>query len=557
MKHAAINFWMRLDRRLIALICLAVLPINLIAIWFSSVAVRESQEKVILAQSREFEILTSQESAKLQSLEQWCSDYVQTNLERMILPRNFSAVFSIHATNQMAMALEEMDLPGFVFVQEHEEEEKLYVRPSKNLLTLRQVTDIKTELQPFIQEQLTVSYSNTIKQLCEKPYYMAYYAMNNYTLGFAVDLQHMLHRWNTSLLTDCRLAVLYGEEILLTDGDGVLVEMKAVSPDSLAKGTAGDMTFLLYPGHSNKAVPGAYVVLQLLAWGSLTLLVLLWTLIRRQVIRPLRVLQKGMEQLEKEVDYRIDQEASTADFKYLYDAFNRMAEDIQKSHEKDILIYQTQLNNLKLQVNPHMLLNSLSMIYSLAQTKQYELIQKFTLQLVEYFRYCLRENNDLVPLRSELQFVANYMELQKTRFPGELAYTYYVDEKLEEALIPPLLIQNFVENATKYARSSQHPTEVLIWIRKNADRLNITVEDTGNGIPQEILSSLNGDQMYVDETGLQHIGVWNCRRRLEIFYKGDASLVLESKLGKGTSVHIDIPFLLREGESYDDIFNCG
>ena len=80
------RFWMRLDRRLIALICLAVLPINLLAIWFCSVAVRESQEKVRLARSREFTVLVSQEMAKLQSARQWYADFVQSNLDRLLLP---------------------------------------------------------------------------------------------------------------------------------------------------------------------------------------------------------------------------------------------------------------------------------------------------------------------------------------------------------------------------------------------------------------------------------------------------------------------------------------
>ena len=270
--------------------------------------------------------------------------------------------------------------------------------------------------------------------------------------------------------------------------------------------------------------------------------------IRRQVIAPIRVLQRAMAQLEGDVNLRIRTEASTEDFAYLYDSFNRMAEDIQKSHEKDILIYETQLNNLKLQVNPHMLLNSLSMIYSLAQTKQYELIQKFTMHLVEYFRYCLKENNDLVALRSELKFVENYIELQKTRFPGELSYAYYVDDGLEKVKIPPLLIQNFVENATKYARTGGHPTEVLLWIRQKDNKLHITIEDTGCGIPETVLQQLNTEQVYMDDTGTRHIGIWNCRRRLKLFYGNDASVHLDSEVGKGTQVHIVLPMPAEGGE---------
>ena len=551
------GFWQRLDRRLISLICIAVLPINFLAIWFSSLVVRESQDKLYLSQSREFQILVSQESVRIQSLEQWCADYIQANLNRMLQPKRFSAVFSIYATNQMAVSMEETKIPGFVFVQEHMEEEKLYLRSSKDLLTMPQVTEIKAEMQPFLRMQHNMVYTNSMQMFLGRLYYVGCYSMNNCTIGFAVDLNQMLERWNSSLLEECRIGFAEQNGVWIMNDNTFIHRSEESVVNPISRASWGDVSIILISDDSKPNVPSSYVILQVFAWGSLALLVLLWFMIRRQVIEPLQVLRDGMVHLEQSVDYRIEHSADTVDFTYLYNAFNRMAEDIQQSHEKDILIYQTQLNNLKLQVNPHMLLNSLSMIHSMAHTRQNELIQKFTLQLVEYFRYCLRENNDLVQLQSELRFVSNYIELQKTRFPGEISYAYYVDEELESALIPPLLIQNFVENATKYARTSGQLTEILLWIRSDADRLCITIEDTGKGISPEVLSVLNNNEMYVDSTGMQHIGVWNCRRRLDIFYKGNAKMMLESSVGKGTKVYIEIPLLFHEGDIADDFFNRG
>ena len=169
------------------------------------------------------------------------------------------------------------------------------------------------------------------------------------------------------------------------------------------------------------------------------------------------------------------------------------------------------------------------------------------MHLVEYFRYCLRENNDLVPLRAELRFVENYMEMQKTRFPGELAYTYLIEDGLGNALIPSLLIHNFVENAAKYARTGTDTVEVKLWIRREQDRLHMTIEDTGNGIMPEILDKLNQNQQYEDTNGQRHIGVWNCRRRLQTLFGDDTSLTIESTLGKGASVHIQMPLRMKEG----------
>ena len=541
-------FMKRLDRRLIALVCLAVLPINILAIWFSSVAVNESREKILLSQAKEFQLLARQSASDMQAMENWLSDFVQTNLDRMIRPRNFSAVYSIYATNHIAEAAAENGIGCFSFVQEHWDEEKLYLRATGKTIPLSRIQQVKEEFQPFLLKQREMAASNGIREIDGKFYYYEFYAMTNYTLGIAVDLQQLINSWNTSLLSDCHIGIQSGDVTLWTDEQGVLTQNLSVSNAIVSRESYGKVYITLCQNPNIITGSVAYMFLQILAWASLVLLVLLWMVIRRQVIAPIRVLQRAMAQLEGDVNLRIRTEASTEDFAYLYDSFNRMAEDIQKSHEKDILIYETQLNNLKLQVNPHMLLNSLSMIYSLAQTKQYELIQKFTMHLVEYFRYCLKENNDLVALRSELKFVENYIELQKTRFPGELSYAYYVDDGLEKVKIPPLLIQNFVENATKYARTGGHPTEVLLWIRQKDNKLHITIEDTGCGIPETVLQQLNTEQVYMDDTGTRHIGIWNCRRRLKLFYGNDASVHLDSKVGKGTQVHIVLPMPAEGGE---------
>ncbi len=101
-----------------------------------------------------------------------------------------------------------------------------------------------------------------------------------------------------------------------------------------------------------------------------------------------------MQEVEKEnLTFRIENtdKNETEDFRYLYRVFNRMAGEVEQSREKDKKMYQTELDNLKLQVNPHMLLNSFNMIYSLAQTKNYEYIQRYSMLLVEYFRYVLRD----------------------------------------------------------------------------------------------------------------------------------------------------------------------
>lgn len=535
------GIWRRLDWRLILLICLMVIPINILAIVFSTMAVNTSRQQVLQAQTGEFVRLTGREQEKIESVEEWFVAQIETDLRRLASPSQFSAVYSIALANQMGSMLNTCEVQGFGFVWEHQEEERLYIKGSSGQIGLAQTLTLRAEIA---DAKLS---GQGIMSFVGGSYYYTVYSFRNYTIGFAVDLEKELAQWRDTLAPDCGLAVSDGAGTLLTDESGALVRVEGALPGPvLAEVRMEMLTVSLLPTPSGTTVPAAHIWLQALAWGSLALLGALWLMIRRHVIAPIRTLQNGMEQLEQNGGYRISAQARTEDFAYLYSAFNQMAEDIQLSHEKDIRLYETQLNNLKLQVNPHMLLNSLTMIYSLAETKQYALIQKFTMSLVGYFRYCLRENNALVPLRSELRFVENYLDLQKMRFPGELSSNYLVQDSLEDALIPPLLIQNFVENAAKYARIPDKTVEILIWIRKQDKAMLIDIADTGKGMEPDVLERLNSSEPYTDHNGVRHIGIWNCRRRLEAFFGGGAALLVDSVPGRGTTIQLALPLRCRE-----------
>ena len=402
-----------------------------------------------------------------------------------------------------------------------------------------------------------------IEEFDGRPYYFICYRYKNYVIGLGMDLQEQFAGWlEGEAMEDC-LIWLFGEERAVVWnglGDCRFLESteegmeREVAEEMQAEETGQDSVWvqMTVGGKENRVclsgirmgqvVPAAYRVLLYLSYASLVLLGLIWILIRRQVINPLQVLQEGLKALDGEAYYRIEDTARTEDFAYIYQTFNKMADDILLSHERELQLYQTQLDNLKLQVNPHMLLNSLTTIYSLVQTRQYPTIQKFVMDLVEYFRYCLRENDGLVTLESELRFVENYMGIQKVRYPGEMSYGYQAEPGVEKALLPPLLIQNFVENAVKYARIPDAVIEILVNVRREEGKLYVSVCDTGQGMAEKVQKRLNSGEAYTDGEGRKHIGVWNCRRRLELFYGAGAMLRINSSPGKGTQVWMELPY---------------
>ncbi|NCU06049.1 MAG: hypothetical protein GXC73_18955 [Chitinophagaceae bacterium] len=114
--------------------------------------------------------------------------------------------------------------------------------------------------------------------------------------------------------------------------------------------------------------------------------------------------------------------------------------------EKVMVMYE----NLKQQLNPHFLFNSLTSLSGLIETDQ-KLAGNFLEQMSKIYRYILKNrDNELVSLREELTFVQTYINLQKTRFKEGLQVKINVDEEELHKKIAPVTLQNLVENAMKH-----------------------------------------------------------------------------------------------------------
>ena len=285
----------------------------------------------------------------------------------------------------------------------------------------------------------------------------------------------------------------------------------------------------------------------------LTILIspVLYGRLKKDILEPMETMHDAISAFQEDRSYRIPQAplAVSDDFRRLFDHFNTMAAEVQRGYEKDVKLLETEMDNLRLQVNPHMLLNSYNMIYALAESKKYDTIQDYTLCLADYFRYVLRRGQQMVAVRQELEFVENFIRIQRIRFPGRFSYVYRAEDKCLSAQIPPLLIENFVENAIKYALDPKAPIEIMVSVRREenddgSEKLHIAITDTGSGIKPQVLEKLRKREPYVDEAGQRHIGIYNCLRRVELFYGDEGKIDFSSALGGGTQVYLVIPFVL-------------
>lgn len=169
----------------------------------------------------------------------------------------------------------------------------------------------------------------------------------------------------------------------------------------------------------------------------------------------------------------------------------------------------TELRNLKSQLNPHFLFNTLNSIYALIEIAPAE-AQKAVHELSQMLRYMLYESPSHVTLKQETDFTLNYISLMMLRLPEGRVKTIVNVEGAEESKIAPLLFISLVENAFKHGNTGH-----------DNDMINISITADHKHIVCETLNRFDAHTV-VDRQG--GIGIANLRRRLLLIYGDKASL---------------------------------
>lgn len=192
---------------------------------------------------------------------------------------------------------------------------------------------------------------------------------------------------------------------------------------------------------------------------------------------------------------------------------------IEKSRKQELLNLQWQaskneieLKNLRAQLNPHFLFNSLNSIRALVGINPEQAKSAIT-QLSGLLRNSINLGKlRLIPLKDELDLVDNYLKLEQIRFEERLNIKIMVEDAAKNCQIPPLMVQTIVENSIKHGISkSISGGEIVIRAEIKNDELNLSVENTGK---------LNE---FDSENG---VGVANTRKRLAILFAENAEFRL-------------------------------
>ena len=273
---------------------------------------------------------------------------------------------------------------------------------------------------------------------------------------------------------------------------------------------------------------------------------------KKLIVRPLNRLNEGFCQIEAgNRHYTVTDTADTLEFQDAYDSFNRMVGSMESLRldniEKELEKKKLELDNLKLQIRPHFLLNTFNLMYYLLRSPGGTgEVRKLILYLSDYFRYLFRSDRDTELFDKELTLIEGYVEVAKIRYPNGLEIAYEIDPEVRLIRVPPLLIHNFVENVVKHALSVGKCVHILLAAHYENGLVQFEISDDGNGMSGEQVKKINEHLWEEKET--EHMGIRNAIRRIEYLYGPAAKVMVSSEAGEGTTFTIAFPYELEVEE---------
>ena len=205
--------------------------------------------------------------------------------------------------------------------------------------------------------------------------------------------------------------------------------------------------------------------------------------------------------------------------------------------EHQQMLLRARMEALSNQINPHFLFNTLNTVSALVRTEP-DMAREVVLKLSNILRRLLRQQENFVPLREELHFVDDYLDIEVARSGHDkLEIAKEIDESSLDVFVPSMLLQPIVENAIRHGLAPKLEGGVIT-LRTVLDdgRLVIEVEDNGLGMTEARLARVHDEG----------IGMSNVQARLKLLYGDDFRFEISSRLGAGTLVRIDVPELVSE-----------
>lgn len=233
----------------------------------------------------------------------------------------------------------------------------------------------------------------------------------------------------------------------------------------------------------------------------------------------------------------------------IQELLDQLVEKERLKNEAEIQMLEYKYRSLETQIRPHFIYNALETINSMAKIRGNDDIVEIVQRISRYFRsITVNTTRQFITCQQEFDMLQDYAEIYRFIHGDKLKTTFSAKEAARNALIPTMILQPVVENALQHGiRGQDEDSEIIVHAYVRENRLNITVKDTGYGLPPQLEQKLQSGQIEASKRG--GIGVGNVRQRLHLIYGDDASFTISNRDEGGVVVRITIPLTYIEPDT--------
>jgi signal transduction histidine kinase len=205
----------------------------------------------------------------------------------------------------------------------------------------------------------------------------------------------------------------------------------------------------------------------------------------------------------------------------------------ERSLTAEAAAHQAQLEALRYQINPHFLFNALNAVSTLVTERRNDEASRMLSRVSDFLRLTLTAPvRDEVALADEIDYVRQYLDIERVRFGDRLRTEIDIAPDVWEAAVPAFVLQPLIENAVRYAVAPRESGgAICVEAQRSGDTLRVSIVDDGPGIRQDARGN-----------GAGRIGLANARDRLRNLYGDRGRVELADVAGGGTRASIEIPF---------------
>lgn len=207
----------------------------------------------------------------------------------------------------------------------------------------------------------------------------------------------------------------------------------------------------------------------------------------RQMFRPIAQLRGAIREVEQDnldvqvVQYQADELGELAQrFNTMVAALKRNREQLVENQRE---LNEAQIRMLQAQLNPHFLCNTLDTMKWISKINKVPQVALMSTNLADILRFCISPE-EFAPLGREAEILERYIEIQRIRLSNSFTFTLTLPVKLEDCLVPKMILQPIVENAILHGVDGLEDGAVNVKIAQTGDgMLCVTVADNGGGFP--------------------------------------------------------------------------